>query len=369
MKSYGRLRSNDLGCTTQNLITMHIGLPDARYKKPDRTHFFEALLERVRALPGVTAAGFVNAIPGQGYWGDRTFTIAEHPPLPLGKGAFALIRWTDPNYFEAIGIPIRRGRTFNPSLRLDRADEILVSQSFADRFLPGEEPLGKNVRSDDLEAGNGPTRSFVIVGVVADTRYAISEDTMPTMYFSLDSGNLPVGTLVIRSNHDPAQFALPVERIVAQMDADLPVSDILTIDQMVGGHTIDESFNATLLAAFAGLSLALAAVGLFGVMSYIVAQRTGEIGIRIALGAQRGQVLSRMLVDGLKPALLGLALGLIGSAAAVRAIKSMLYRTEPLDPIVFALVAGVLLAVALMACLAPAWRASRLDPMRALRSE
>jgi putative ABC transport system permease protein len=362
VKSYDRLRSNDMGCATRNVITMHLGLPDARYKKPpDRANFFDALLERVRALPGVTAAGFANAVPGQGYWGDGVFTIAEHPPLPLGKGQYALSRWADPKYFEAMGIPLRRGRTFNPALRLGQADEAIVSQSFADRFLPGEEPLGKHLRIGD--------RRFAIVGVVGDTRYAISEDPMPTYYLSLEAGELTVGTLVIRSNQDPAQFALPVEQIVSRMDSDLPVSDILTMDQLVGGHTIDQSFNAKLLLAFASLSLALAAVGLFGVMSYTVAQRTGEIGIRIALGAQRGHVMRKMLADGLRPALLGLVLGLAGGALAVRAIRSMLYRTEPLDPAVFASVAGVLLLVALMACLAPAWRASRLDPMQALRTE
>jgi ABC-type antimicrobial peptide transport system permease subunit len=165
------------------------------------------------------------------------------------------------------------------------------------------------------------------------------------------------------------RLALPVQRIVQELDHDLPVSDVLTMDQLLGKSTIDESFNATLLVAFAALSLLLAGVGLFGVLSYIVAQRTSEIGIRIALGAQREQVLRLVLLDGLRPALFGLGFGLAASVGAARLIRSMLYGTQPLDPVVFASVAAMLLLVAALACMVPAWRASRLDPMRALRTE
>jgi putative ABC transport system permease protein len=165
------------------------------------------------------------------------------------------------------------------------------------------------------------------------------------------------------------QLALPVQRVIQSMDRDLPVSDVLTMDQLLGKSVGDESFNTTLLSGFAVLSLLLAAVGLFGVLSYIAAQRTNEIGIRIALGAQREQVLRLMLMDGLRPAIIGLALGLAASAATVRLMRAMLYETQPLDPAIFAAVTGTLLAVAALACLAPAWRASRLEPMQALRTE
>jgi putative ABC transport system permease protein len=363
LKSYERLRATDMGCLSDNVLTMRIGLPEARYKTHAmNANFFDTLLERVRALPGVDAAGLVEAVPGQGYWGDSGFTIIEHPPLPQGTGLFALNRTADPGYFAAMRIPILRGRTFGDNQRLDQANEVIISQQFAQQYFPNEEPLGKHLHTYGKD-------NWVIVGIVGDTRFEIGEQPRPMKYFPIDSGEQNVNTLVIRSSHDVEKLALPVQRVVSGLDHDLPVSDVLTMDQMLGKSTIDQSFNATLLVGFAALSLLLAAVGLFGVLSYIVAQRTSEIGIRMALGAQRDQVLRLVLADGLRPALIGLLLGLGASAGVVRLIHSMLYETRPLDPAVFGEVAITLLAVAAMACAVPAWRASRLDPVQALRTE
>jgi putative ABC transport system permease protein len=361
LKSYDRLRSTDIGCLTQNVLTLHTGLPDARYSPAARVNFFDSLFDHVRALPGITAAGFVDGVPGQGYLGDNTFNIVEHPPLPQGKGQFALDRTADPGYFEAIGIPILRGRIFNPSLRLNDADEVVVDQLFVDTYLRGEEPIGKHIHARN--------KKFVIVGVVGSTRFGIGENPLPTFYYSLKGGTQPFGTIVIRSNEDVGHFALPIQRIVSEIDRDLVVSDVLTMDQLLGKSVLDASFNATLLLAFAVLSLILAAAGLFGVLSYIAAQRTSEIGIRMALGAQREQVLRLMLIDGMWPAVIGLGIGLLASAGSVRLLRSMLYQTQPLDPGVFAAVAITLLVVAAIACMLPAWRASRLDPIQALRTE
>ncbi len=364
LKSYDRLRSADMGCRTQDVLTMHIGIPDARYPTAaQRANFFDSLLERVRALPGVDAAGFVTVVPGQGWSGDWSFTIVEHPVLPQGTVLDAIKRWADPKYFGAIGIPILRGRTFDGGKRLDAANEIIISQAFAKQFFAGEDPIGKHVNVA-MEH-----RVAEVVGVVGDTRYIIGEKPLPMMYFPLDAGVETVGTLVIRSSHDVEQYALPVERIVAAMDSDLPVSDVLTMNQLLGKHTSAQSFNATLLTGFATLSLLLAAVGLFGVMSYIAAQRTTEIGIRIALGAKREQVMRKMLIDGMAPAVLGLLVGLAASLEAGRLMRDLLYEIKPLDPEVFAAVAITLLVVAAIACIVPAWRASRLDPMQALRAE
>jgi predicted permease len=362
MRSYQRLRSSDMGCVTDNVLTMRLDLFGHKYNQPAQlVNFYSSLLERVRALPGVESAGVAMAVPGMGYWGDEQFAVVEHPPLPQSTMQFAIDRDVDPGFFEAIGIPFLRGHTFDPNRRLKDANQVVINASFARQYFPNEDPLGKH-----LHAGG---KDWEICGIVGDTRHAQSEPPQPIQYYPLYDGEVNNGSLVIRSRKDVEQFAMPVQHILAQLDPDLPVSNVMTMDQLLGKSAASASFNATLLAGFAALSLLLAAAGLFGVLSYIVAQRTTEIGIRIALGAQRGQVLGRVLLDGLRPAVIGLTAGLVASAALVRSIQSMLYHTEPLDPVVFAGVGGMLLAVALGACLAPAWRASRLDPMQALRNE
>ncbi len=189
------------------------------------------------------------------------------------------------------------------------------------------------------------------------------------LYVPIYGNGYSVATVVVRSSLDVESFATPIEEVVSQMDPDLPVSDVMNIRQAIGKSTVDNQFDSMVVLAFAVIALVLAATGLYDVLAYLVAQRTSEIGIRIALGAQRNQVLGLMLADGLRPALIGLVLGLIASAATTRFIKAMLYDTQPLDVEVFAAVAGLLIASAALACLVPAWRASRLDPIQALRTE
>jgi predicted permease len=317
------------------------------------------MMDRVRALPGVEGAGMSRAVPGDGYWGDNAFTVVEHPPLRQGVAQFAIDRETDAGFFQTMGIPILRGRSFDAGRSLDSAREAVINQAFQRSYFSNEDPIGKHLRYND--------KDWEIVGVVGDTRYALNEAPKPIQYYSLYSGISNNTTLVIRANRDPEQYAMSVQRIVASLDPTLPVSDVLTMDQLLGKNTVDSSFNATLLGGFALLSLVLAAAGIFGVLSYVVTQRTSEIGIRMALGAGRGHVLSSVLADGLRPALFGLMLGLAGSVAAVRLLRSMLYETRPLDPTVFLFVSVGLIAVASFACLVPAWRASRLNPVEALR--
>ena len=365
IKSYARMRSTDLGCLTQNVLKLDIHLPRARYGNIAQVaNFLDPLLVRAQNIPGVRAAAYVfPMVPGDGYGGDNGFTIVEHPPLAQGKLQYASHRWSDPGYFTTIGIPILRGHTFTNDQRPGHATQVMISQEFARIYFPGEDPIGKHV----VTLGKRP---FEIIGVVGDTLFSIGRPAEPMMYFPLYAiDDLPGATLVVRSDRDVTQFATPIQRIVSQMDRDLAVSDILTMEQVIGRNTIDSSLNATLLTAFAALSLILAAVGLFGVLSYVVAQRTSEIGIRMALGAQRSQVLEKVLADGLRPAVVGIALGVPMSAALVGFIKSMLYQTQPVDLAVFAGVVITLLLVAAVACMLPAWRASRIDPMNALRTE
>jgi predicted permease len=370
LKSYARLRSADLGCTTRNVLTMFFSLPDARYDFKTTVHFYQDLLSRVRSYPGIQAAGLVsNTVPGAGYGGDNGFAIQGRPPLPQGHGQIALHRWADPGYFSAIGIPVLNGHTFDDNQQLGPATEVIISQSLQRQYFPDQNPIGETL----LTWGQRPYR---IVGVVGDTLYETGEPAKPMMYFplyALTTQNpkdfIGYADLVLRSQQDVTGFALPVQKILQQLDQDLPVSDILTMDQVIGRQTLDASFNATLLLIFALVSLLLAAVGLFGVISYLAAQRTTEIGVRIAVGARRDQVLTLMLLDGLRPALIGLVLGLAASAGVTRLIQSMLYQTQPIDTEIFSVVSATLLLVSAAACVIPAWRAARLDPVTALRTE
>ena len=368
LKSYAHLRTSDIGCATNNLLTMHFSLPEVRYDSAQKVAaFYEQLLPRLRALPGVKAAGIATTLPGQGYGGDARFTIAERPETKPGNFQVAVVRAADPGYFNAIGIPLKRGRTFRESERLENVRSVIVSESFANRYFPGEDPLGKHVKSTDLRGA--PPQGFEIVGVVGNTLWKLTEDESPTMYFPLYSGTWTGASIAVRSDMDAASLAAPIEKLLAQFDPDLPVANVLTMEQALGKSTLDESFTSTLVLAFAVIALVLAAVGLYGVLVYLGTQRTGEIGIRIALGASRNSVLRLMLMDGLRPAVAGLVVGLVAGGFAMRLLRTLLYGTSPLDWGVFAEVTAVLTVVAVMACALPAWRASRLDPMQALRME
>jgi predicted permease len=367
LRSYWRLRGTDLGCTTDNVLTMNFSLPAAKYDTQAKiVAFCETLVQRLRALPGVRGAGLGTQVPGAGKGGDNYFTIPEHPPVTNGKDLpDALFRSADPGYFSALQIPLLSGRFFTNEDRIGHPKTIIINRRLAEQYFPGENPLGEHILIGEMG------EEFEIVGVVADTLYQVGQPIMATMYLPVLSGDSnPWGfALVVRTASNPLAMAVPVQKVIAQIDPQEPVSDVSTLDQIVERSLGNASLSATLVLAFAVLSLLLASIGLYGVLSYLTTQRTAEIGVRMALGAQRPQVLRLMLGDGLRPALYGLALGLAAAAATVRLIQSMLYRTEPLDPAIFVAVAGTLLLVAALACLVPAWRASRIDPMQALRIE
>jgi predicted permease len=364
LRSYTQLRSVDLGCDPHNLLTMEISLPKTSYPSgAQRVAFYEQLLARVRAVPGVQAAGLANALPGEGWQRDDVFTIAGED-TPAG-GMDALTRFADPDYFGAMRIPLVQGESFAPSIRLDAAREIVVNQAFVRKYFPGQNPIGRAIEADMVLPG-APLR---IVGVAGDTRDLLERGPVPVIYYPLYSGAERSVVLVARTRGHSTALALPIQKAIAAVGRGLPVAHVLTMDDVIGVETLTQRFDATLLVAFAVLSLLLAMVGLFGVLSFMVAQRTTEIGIRIALGAQRKEILQLMLRSGLRPALWGLVLGLAASVGLTRLITSMLFGTQPLDPVVYALVSVMLLAVAAVACLLPAWRAAQVDPMVALRAE
>lgn len=367
LKSFLLLRMTDVGATTDNVLTMHYDLPKSVYDTPAKVvNFSEALLERVRHLPGVVATGLGSVVPGAGYGDDDVFTIVEHPLTPKQDRLEALTRVADPGYFHALEIPLLHGRAFTPQDRLKHANTVVISEQLAHEYFHGEDPLGMHIKVPDW----ADATDYEVVGVVGDTLYRAGKSSKATIYVPVLAGQLDRDyTLVVRTASNPLTMSMPVQKEISALDPGLPVSNVLTMQQILGQSAETASFSATLVLAFAALSLVLAAVGLFGVVSYMAAQRTTEIGVRIALGAGREQVLGLMMSDGLKPAVVGLTLGLAVSAGLTQLTRSMLYATQPLDPTVFVLVAVTLFAVAALACAAPAWRASRMDPMMALRTE
>jgi predicted permease len=368
-KSFLRLRTSNLGCVTDHVLTIKYSLPQKRYDTPAKIiAFHESLLERVRRLPGVSAAGLVSTPPGGGWGGDDEFTIPERPSTHFQLQQGALHRTVDPGYFTALKIPLLRGRFFTDQERLTRDHFVIVSKKFADKFFPGENPVGKLINVE----WNVKPENYEIVGVVGDTLYSVTEPIRATMYFPVLSGivnNTSEETIVARAVGDPLALSILIQQQIAALDPELAVYDVLSLDQILSKATTNQSFSATLALGFAVLSLLLAAIGLYGVLSYLVSQRITEIGIRIALGAQRSEVLRLVLFDGLRPVLLGLFIGLAGGATAASFIRSILYGTSPLDPLVLLTMVSCLLLTALLACALPAVRASRIEPMQALRTE
>ena len=366
-KSFLHLRTSNLGCATDHVLTIKYGLPEKQYDTREKViAFHEAILERVRRLPGVAAAGLVSTPPGAGHENDFVFTLPERPSSSFQLQNDALTRTIDPGYFTAMQIPLIRGRFFTDQERLDRDHYLVVSKAFADKFFPGDNPIGRHV----TVSLRGET--YEIIGVVGDTLSDVAQPIEPMMYFPIFSGipdQTSEATIVVRTAGDPLALSMPVQQQVAALDPALPVYDVLTMQQILGKSTATQSFSATLVLAFATLSLLLAAIGLYGVLSYLVAQRNTEIGIRMALGAQRAEVLRLVLFDGLRPVFVGLVIGLVGGATAASFIRSILYGTSPLDPVVLVTMVGSLLVTAVIACVLPAIRASKIEPMQALRIE
>lgn len=369
-KSFLSLRGVDLGCATKNVLTMNYFLRGDKYSKPEQIVSFQTqLLDKVRHLPGVEAAGLTNAVPGDGYYGDREIWIPEHPAEAPGEHHFASYRTADPDYFSTLKIPVLQGRFFSENERLDHDKYVVINRELVRQFFPAENPIGKHLR---VQWRTPQGENYEIVGVVADTIYQIGRSARPMMWLPILAGipgNSSDSVLVTRATKDAMSLAMPIQRMIADLDPELPVKNILTMEQIVGESTANSSFTATLVVSFAAFSLLLAGVGLYGVLAYLVTQRTAEIGIRVALGAKRERLLRLMLLDGLRPALMGLGFGMAASLPATRLIRSALYGTSPLDATVFVSVIATLLLSSIAACLLPAWRAARIDPMKALRSE
>jgi putative ABC transport system permease protein len=368
IQSLWRLRNVSPGFESQNLLTFVVGIPDVKYPTEKQDQFYRDLVARIQSLPGVRSAGAVIPLPLSG---DLFRISFETEGRPMAKGDLPSADFfvVSDDYFKTLGVPILKGRIFNQRDGAAAPGVIVVNRSFADKFFPNEDPIGKRIKPG-ISTTEKKADWREIVGVVGDVRNRNLSSELRPGYF-VPQAQVPFNqmTILVRTTNDPHTLVTAVQNEVHSMDGELPVFNVKTMDEHISATVAAPRFNTTLLVIFASVALILTIVGLYGVMSYAVAQRTNEIGIRMALGAQTRDVLRLIVSQGFKLILLGLAIGLVGAFALMRVIASLLFGVTAKDPLTFAAVATLLAFVALLACYIPARRATRLDPLRALRYE
>ena len=369
LTSFSRLRHLDEGFNPDHLTTLYFELPDAQYQKT-RPQFYRAYFEQLRALPGVQSAAGVMVLPMTYEGMTISFEDPEHP-VPEGQRPAASTNVVTPEYFGAMQIPLLQGRDFTERDDVNSQQVMVVNRAFADKFFPGENVLGKKLKpgAGTGKPGGPPWRE--IVGVVGNIRLGMTEREMdPAVY--LPSAQLDTWCClysVVRTSLDPTSLGASIQRIVGAADKDVPVTKIRTMNELMYLELAQPRFAMVLLSAFAGLALILTIVGLYGVMMYSVSRRTREIGVRMALGAQRGSVLTMILRDAAALLVGGIVIGIGAALASASVLKSILFGTTPRDPFVMAGVCAVVAIVGLVAAYIPALRAARVDPMVALRYE
>ncbi|MBO0799351.1 MAG: ABC transporter permease, partial [Blastocatellia bacterium] len=365
IKSFWRLQRIDPGFNPNNALTVSVSLPGRKYPKENQqAAFFRQLLEKVKTLPGVQAAGAGVSMPLSGGF-IYGFVIEGRPPLPPGAGQSTNYSAVSPDYFKAMGIPLRRGRVFTEYDNRDSARVAVISESMAKRVFPDEDPIGKRIHFT-----NGPTVFREIVGIVGDVKQGgLDEDTTLQAYEPYLQKTYSGMTLVVRTAGDPSNLTAAIRNEVLNIDKEQPVSGIRTLEQLVSNSISQQKFSMLLLGVFAAVALVLATIGIYGVLSYAAAQRTHEIGVRMALGARAVNVMRMVIGHGMKLVLLGLTLGLGAALALTQLMKQMLFGVRAADPLTYALIALLLVLVALFACWIPARRAAKVDPMIALRCD
>jgi len=366
IRSYQRIQDANPGFNPHNVLSLRLSLPAVRYSKPEAVSaFYKQLCERVKALPGVESVGTNYSLPMSSValaWGP--ITVEGYVSQTAQDSIIANERFVSPEYFNVMRVPLVSGRYFDERDVKGAMETVIVNEEMAERFWPGESPLGKHVRP----GSSGPWRT--VVGVIRDTKH-FSVDNEPSITIYLSSGQFPIGTLylVVRTTSDPARMTEAITGELRTMDAELPVYDVRTMDQRLFDSLARRRFSMLLLGAFAAFALILAAIGVYGVISYSVNQRTHEFGIRMALGARQSNILRLVIRNALMLISVGVSLGLAGAFALTRLMSSLLFNTGAADPFTFAAVSTWLVLVAILASYLPARRAARVDPMIALRYE
>jgi predicted permease len=365
IESLAVLQRGDPGCDPHSVLTLLLGLPHQQYPEPrQQSAFFDRVLTRLRALPGVEAAATVDWLPLTEPGLNEPVAIPGRTTGALAEQPQVAVRLISPGYLRTLRIALRSGRDFTAADTLDQPAVVLISESMARRFWPGEEPLGKR-----LVLGVAPNLSQEVVGVVADVKVdgLRVAGPVPTVYQPFAQRPWPATTLVVRTKSRPESLVPAVARAIHAEDRNLPLLEVQSLDSAVAAMLSQERFNMLLLSAFAGLALLLAAVGIYSVLTYSVGRRAREIGVRMALGAQIRDVLRLVVVEGMRPILLGIVLGIGATLALGRALASLFFGVSVADPILFGAVALLLAVVALLASAGPAWRAARVLPGEALR--
>jgi putative ABC transport system permease protein len=368
VKSLMKLLDNDPGLDSSSVLVVTMSLPQPDfYGPPVRQTFCSAVTDRVGSLPGVLAVGAISHLPLTGQNAGRLLAI-DGQTLPPGENAYAAYRLTCPGYFKAMGIRLLKGRDFDARDATEAPGVVIINEATANRYWPGEDPIGKRFKLGRRESSSP---WMTVVGVVANTRnFGLDDGTgLRVIFRPYSQAAWPVMTIVAKTAADPAGFATGVRSALQRIDPDLPVNLTTTMTQVERASTGSRRFPMQLLGAFGAVALALAVVGVYGVVSYLASQRTREIGIRVALGARRGQVMRLIVAGAMRPVLAGVVAGAIGAVYAARLLGALLYDVTPGDPAVVVTIAGLLVAAGAAASLVPGARATRVDPITVLRAE
>jgi putative ABC transport system permease protein len=369
LRSFVQLVQVDPQFNPHRLLALNVNLPMTRYGEQQRVHFYEQLLAQLNALPGVSAAAGAWPLPFSGDNAIISFEI-QGRPTPPGQHPLSDMAIVSPGYFHTMGIALVKGRDFNLRDDVTASPVVIINQSFARRYFPNQDAIGQRIQSG-MSKGNGPGPMREIVGVVGDSKhFSLSDEFAPEYYLPYSQvGFWPSLDLLVRSTGNPAAQLDAVRNVIHRMDSELAIYNVQTMDEMVSHSTNQPRFNAFLLSLFAAVALLLTAIGLYGVMAYSVVQKTHELGVRMALGADPRDLLYMVLRRAIVLVGTGLGAGIVVGLGLARFLANMLYGVHPQDAATFAGVSVVLMAVGLLAGYVPARRASKVDPMVALRYE
>ena len=369
LKSFARVQGVDPGFEPENLLTANLALPAVQYPNDTvRIAFFDRLRTRIAALPGVSGAGLTTVLPFGGSWSTGSFSVEGHTPGEGEQRPWGDIREASPGFFEAMGIPLVRGRTFSEADGPGTARVVVIDEGLARRYWPDADPIGRRITRQNPESPEAAW--WEVVGVVGHTAHeGLDADARVQLYFSSRQRVPPFAALVVRTRGEPLAAVAAVRAAVLEIDPQMPLAGIATMESLIDRSVGQRRLAMILLGVFAAIGLLLAATGIYGVMSHMVTQRAQEVGVRMAMGADRTDVLRMVLVQGGKLAGIGVGLGVAGSLALTRFVQNQLFDVRATDPVTFVSVTALLAGVGLLATAIPALRATRMDPVEALRQE